>query len=308
MTKGYRIGIDLGATNIKIGLLLGNRIIFKKILPAQNFSSRRDLIDGLCAGINSIFSAAKIRKEKIDGIGIGLPGPIDSEKGIVHYLPNIKGWRTVPLRALIRRRTGLKVFIDNDANLMTLAEARLGAAKGKRNVVGITLGTGVGGGIIAEGNLYRGSSLVAGEMGHIPINESGPSCGCGSRACLESYIGNRQILDKARRMFGNKITLERLSELAKKGNTKARRIWKEVAAHLGLALSGVINFFNPDTIVIGGGVAKAGRIILDEVRRVVRLRAMPVQVKTAKIVKGRLGNDAGMIGAGLLVQEELSKC
>ncbi len=304
MANGYQIGIDLGATNIKIGLLLRNKIVFKKTLPTQSFSSRHGLIDGLCRSIESIFPAVKIKKEKVCGIGIGLPGPVDSKRGIAHYFPNIKGWRNVPLRRLIEKRTGLKVFIDNDANLMTLAEARLGAARGKRNVVGITLGTGVGGGIIVEGNLYRGSSLTAGEIGHIPVNENGPVCGCGASACLESYIGNRRILRSAQRIFGNKITLEKLSSLARRGNLEARRIWKDAAVHLGVALSGMINFFNPDTIVIGGGVANAGRVILDEVRRVVRKRAMPVQAKTVKIVRARLGNDAGMIGAGLLAQEE----
>lgn len=307
MAKGYIAAIDLGATNIKIGLLLRNRIIFKKVFPTKCFSSKKALISGLGEKINEILSMTKIDKKNIAGVGIGLPGPIDSKRGIVHFFPNIKGWRNVPLRALMQKMTQLPVFIDNDANLMALAEARCGAAKGKRNVVGITLGTGVGGGIIVEGKVYRGSSLVAGEIGHIPLNENGPRCSCGGKACLERYVGNRRILANARRAFGKKITLERLSRLASQGNAKAGHIWKEMAGHLSVALSGVINFFNPDTIVIGGGVANAGSIILDEVRRAVKLRAMHVQAKTARIVKARLGNDAGIIGAGLLVQEELSK-
>lgn len=307
MTKDYCVGVDLGATNIKIGLLRQKKLVSKRVLPTKVFSSQKKLIEGICQEIRKCVSGAGIQLKDISGIGIGLPGPVDSEKGIVHFFPNIRGWRKVALREIMRDKMRLPVTIDNDANVMTLAEARIGAAKGKRNVVGLTLGTGVGGGIIVDGKLYRGSSLVAGEIGHIPLNERGPRCNCGGSACLERYIGNRYLLENARRASGPGITLEGLSRLANQGNRKAIAVWKEMAGHLGVALSGIINFFNPDTVVIGGGVANAGRIILDRVRRVVKERAMPTQAKTVKIVKARLGSDAGMIGAGILLQEELLK-
>lgn len=307
MAKGCIIGIDLGATNIKIGLIRRNKIVFKRVLATGAFPSPGSLIEGICSHVRQGLSCAKILPKGVSGMGIGLPGPVDSKRGIVHFFPNIKGWRNVRLRQILRKKTGLPVFIDNDANLMALAEARLGAAKGRRNVIGITLGTGVGGGIILEGHLYRGSSLVAGEAGHIPLNEIGPRCNCGSYGCLERYVGNRYILENAQKAFGRRITLERLSCLANQGNRKAIGIWKEMANHLGVALSGLINFLNPDTVVIGGGIANAGKIILGQVRKVVGLRAMPIAAKTVKIVKARLGNDAGMIGAALLVQEGLYK-
>lgn len=307
MGKKYIVGIDVGATNIKIGLIIKNKIAVKRTLPTKDFSSKTELISGLCVNILRIILEAKISKKNVLGIGIGLPGPIDSANGIVHYFPNIKGWKNVPLRELIRKKINLPVCIDNDANLMSLAEARLGAARGRKNVIGLTLGTGVGGGIIVNGSLYRGSSLVAGEIGHIPLNEIGPKCNCGGIGCLERYIGNRYILENARKVFGKSITLERISLLASKGNLGAIKIWKAVAGHLGVALSGVINFFNPDCIVIGGGVADAGRIILDNVIKVIKMRAMPAQAKTVRILKAKLGNNAGMIGAGLLVYEELAK-
>lgn len=307
MVKEYCIGVDLGATNIKIGLLRQKKLVSKRVLPTKGFSSQKKLIEGICREILKCVSAAGMQQKDISGIGIGLPGPVDSEKGIVHFFPNIKGWRKVRLREIMRKKMCLPVTIDNDANVMTLAEARIGAAKGKRNVVGLTLGTGVGGGIMIDGKLYRGSSLVAGEIGHVPLNERGPRCNCGGKACLERYIGNRYLLENARRAFGAGITLEGLSRLANQGNRKAIAVWKEMAGHLGVALSGIINFFNPDTVAIGGGVANAGRIILDQVKRVVRERAMPTQAKTVKIVKARLGSDAGMIGAGILLQEELLK-
>ena len=305
INEKHIFGIDLGATNIKFSLIYKGRIISKKILPTRNFPSREDLIRALGHTIEEILSEANVLKKNVLGIGIGLPGPIDSLKGIVHYFPNIPGWRNVRLRDILEKKTGLPVFIDNDANLMTLAEARIGSAKGKTNVIGITLGTGVGGGIIVHGKLYRGSSLTAGEIGHIPLNESGPECPCGGTACLERYVGNSRILNQAKKSFGETISLEELSRLAKGGNEKAKKIWENAAQHLGIALSGVVNFFNPDTIVIGGGVANAGEIIFDTVRKVIRMRSMPTSAGTVRIVKAKLGNDAGMIGAGLLVKEEI---
>lgn len=307
MVKDYLIGIDVGATKIKIGLIRGNKIIFKRVLSTPDFISEESLILGICKSINVILAVNRILKERVLGVGIGLPGPIDYERGIVRYLPNIKGWRNVRLRDIVRKKIGLPVFIDNDANLMALAESRIGAAKGKKNVVALTLGTGVGGGIIIDGFLYRGSSFAAGEIGHIPVNETGPKCNCGGAACLERYIGNRHILQEARKIFGADITLEKLSLLANKGNKRAANIWKNVAKYLGITLSGVVNFLNPDVIVIGGGVSEAGSIIFDNVRKALKERAMPTQAKTVKIAKAKLGNDAGMIGAALLARESLCK-
>lgn len=307
MAKKYIVGIDLGATNLKIGLIDGNKIIFKEVLPTADFVTRESLIIAISNGVNDILLKAKIFKENLLVVGLGLPGPVDYQRGIVHYLPNIKGWRNVGLRDILRRKTGLPIFIDNDANLMALAESRIGAAKGKKNVVAITLGTGVGGGIIIDGNLYRGSSFTAGEIGHIPVNETGPKCNCGGEACLERYIGNRYILENAKKIFGKDITLEKLSRLAKEKNKKAVLIWYNVTKYLGIALSGVVNVLNPEAVVIGGGVSNAGAVIFDNLKKVLKERAMQTQAKTVKIVKAELGNDAGMIGAALLAREGLGK-
>lgn len=306
MAEKYCIGIDLGATNIKLGLVRNDKIIYKYSLPTRNFGHQAFLIEALCKNIAAILSEKGIPRKDVSGVGIGVPGPVDFARGIVRYFPNIKGWKNVPLRKIMRQKVRMPVYIDNDANLMSLAEARLGAAKGEKNVIGLTLGTGVGAGIMINGGIYRGASFAAGEMGHIPLNERGPRCNCGGAACLERYIGNRYILQNAKKVFGKNITLEEVSRLAKAGNKKAARIWDGVAMHLGIGLSGVINFFNPGAVVIGGGVSHAGRLILDKVRRVVRERAMPTHSRAVKILKARLGNDAGMIGAALLVQQEFS--
>jgi len=188
---------------------------------------------------------------------------------------------------------------------MALAEHRLGAARGCRNAVCLTLGTGVGGGLILEGKLYRGSSYGAGEIGHMPINEKGPSCNCGGFACLEAYVGNRRIMRQVKAIFKKDIPLEEVSAMAYRGNKKAAALWEAVGSRLGCALTGVVNLLNPDCIVIGGGVASAGKILFDRARETILLRAMPVHARAVKVVGAQLGNDAGMIGAALLVREKM---
>jgi len=304
MKKNYSIGIDLGGTNLKIALLdLHCAIKDKLILPTRSFKDKYDLINAISGAVSAIITKNALNQETILGVGVGLPGPIDTGKGLVHFFPNIPGWKEVRLKDILEKKLRLPVFLDNDANLMALAEYTLGAAKGFRNAVCLTLGTGVGGGIIIEGKLYRGSSFAAGEIGHMPLNENGPRCNCGSFACLEAYIGNNRIMQQARSVFKREISLEELSFLAKKRNRKAIRIWYNVATHLGIALSGVINLLNPDAIVIGGGVSDAGKILFDKTNEIMRQRAMSVQSGSVKILKAKLGPDAGMIGAAILVKQ-----
>lgn len=306
MAKKFIIGIDLGGTNLKIALLnLKYKIIDKDILSTRDFSKKDSLISAIIDSTNNIIKNNRINKIDILGVGVGVPGPVDVKQGVVHFFPNIPGWKEVHLKSLLRGRLGLPVFLDNDANLMAQAEYKLGVAQGFKNVVCLTLGTGVGGGIILEGSLYRGSNYVAGEIGHIPINEKGPRCNCGGIACLETYIGNNRIVSKAERLFKRHISLEELSTLAKKNNKKALMLWSEVGRRLGIAFSGVVNLLNPDCLVIGGGVSGAGKVLFDRVKQTILKRAMSVQAKHVKIFKASLGNDAGLIGASLLVKEEV---
>jgi glucokinase len=304
MSKKYIIGIDLGGTNLKVGLLdLSFKIRDRLNLSTANFLRKEILIAAIVNSIDKIIKANRLRKTDILGVGLGLPGPIDADKGIVHFFPNIPGWLEVGLQKILEKKLKLPVFIDNDANLMALAEYKLGAAKTAKNAVCLTLGTGVGAGIIIEGKLYRGSTFAAGEIGHMPINEKGPECKCGGYACLEAYIGNLRIMRQAQKIFKRKISLEELSRLARH-NKKAARIWSVVAERLGLALVSVINLLNPDCIVIGGGVANAGRILFDKVEETILTRAMLVQARAVNIRKAKLGNDAGIIGAAILVKDK----
>ncbi|MFH1478625.1 MAG: ROK family protein [Candidatus Omnitrophota bacterium] len=302
MNKRVKIGIDLGGTRIKIGLVSDTgKVSFRREIDTPVSSNRERLLSAIDQGVSNVMGLSGIKRHEIAGFGIGVPGPVDSEKGIVHYFPNIKGWDNVALASILKKRTGLKVRLDNDVNVMTLAEHRFGAGRGARNLVCLTLGTGVGGGIIINNEIYRGSTMCAGEIGHMPINETGPKCNCGGYGCLERYIGNRYILDISRKVFGKDITLEGLTDLARKGNKNAQGIWKDLAEKLGTALTGVVNLLNPDKIVIGGGVSKAGSFIFKPLRLTVKRRAMRDQARHVRIVKARLGDNAGIIGASLLI-------
>ena len=302
MHKHIKVGIDLGATRIKMALVdRSGRVSHRREIDTPFNAKRSQIIDSLVDNIAYILKTSSTNKKDVAGIGIGVPGPVDSKKGIVRYFPNIKGWNNVPLKAILERRLGLKVVLDNDVNAMTLAEHKFGAGRGAVNLICITLGTGVGGGIIIDGRLYRGSTMCAGEIGHIPINEKGPRCNCRGIACLERYVGNRYVLGRARKILGKAITLERIDGLAKEGNKKALGIWQDVGSKLGVALTGTVNLLNPDMIIVGGGVSKAGELILTPMRKTIKARAMKDQAKHVKIVRARLGGNAGIIGASLLI-------
>jgi len=299
----YIIGIDLGGTNLKLGLFDFRLKIKDKLILTTPRLNKGQLIAVITDSLKKLLVKNRLAKKNIAGVGLGLPGPIDSQRGIVHFFPNIPGWKKVPLKTILKNKLGLPVYIDNDVNLMAVAEHEFGAAKKFQNVVCLTLGTGIGGGIIIQGRLYRGSSYAAGEIGHIPINEIGPRCNCKGMACIESYIGNQRILNQARRLFQRAVSLEELSRLAKKKNKMAVGIWQEAGRKLGIALTGVINLLDPDCIIIGGGVANAGRVLFASIKNTIKKRTMFPQVSCVKIFQARLGEDAGMLGAAILAKE-----
>ncbi|MDD5059585.1 MAG: ROK family protein [Candidatus Omnitrophica bacterium] len=306
MIKKFIIGIDLGGTNLKCSLLDNKlKIRARNSFSTKSFNSKEKLIRGLADSINNFILSSGYDAGAILGVGIGVPGPVDTFKGIVHFLPNIPGWKEVNLKKVLEKKTGLKVFIDNDARLMSLAESKIGAARGFSNVLCLTLGTGVGGGLILNNLLYRGKDNAAGEFGHVPINITGPKCGCGSEACIETYIGNNAIKKSAVSIFGAGISLEKISYLARNNNRKAVKFWNEAGKKLGIALSGAVNLLNLDAVVIGGGVSSAGWPLFEGIKQAIAKRSMSVQGKRVKIYRAKLGVDAGIIGAGYLVKERL---
>ncbi len=304
MVKKFIIAIDLGGTNLKCALLDSRlKIKARSYFNTRSFDNKPKLIQGIIQSVESFMVNHRLNRSAVLGIGIGMPGPVDTRKGLVHFLPNIPGWKEVGLKKILEHKTKLPVFIDNDAKLMALAEYKCGAAKKYKNALCLTLGTGVGGGLIIDGALYRGPDNAAGEVGHLIINEEGLVCGCGGRGCLETYIGNNHIIREARKLFGPGITLEEVSALAGKKNAKAINFWNQVGEKLGVAVSTLVNVLNLEAVVIGGGVSHAGNALFDSVRQTVRSRAMRVQGQRVKILKAKLGVDAGIIGAGYLVKE-----
>ncbi len=300
----YVVGVDVGGTNIKLGLVHPRgKVIARNYFATSPFaSSKIRLINALADAVAAIITRAGLTKKDIAGIGVGLPGLIDHAAGIVRFLPNIPGWRNVRLRAILAQKTGLPVVVDNDVKLITLAEWKFGAGKGAANMMCITLGTGVGAGLILNNTLYRGEGNAAGELGHMPLNELGPACNCGGWGCFETYVGNRRLTTHANRIMDAKnMTLERMYALAKAGNRKALRFWHETAEHLGNGLTGAVNLLNPRLIVIGGGVSNNHQFLFPTIKAVIRKRAMATQAAMVHITRAQLGDDAGIIGAQVLV-------
>jgi len=319
----YLAGVDIGGTNIKLALVDREaRLTVKRTFSTLKFKGKSALIDAIVSQIEGLVSGQGINKKDIIGIGIGAPGAVDIRTGTVHYLTNIPDWREVPLGSILKKRLGIPVFVDNDANVMALGESYFGAGVGAVNMLCVTLGTGVGGGLILDGKLYRGSSYAAGEFGHIPINIDGPKCRCGSRACVEAYAGNSYIVKEAAHSIRkgaktlitklvkgdlSKITPEIISEAARKNDRFSKKIWTDVGEKIGVGLAGVVNLLNIERIVIGGGIAEAGRILFDPIRKTIKERAMRLPANTVKVVKAKLGYDAGLIGTATLVLYELER-
>lgn len=306
--SNYTIGVDVGGTNIKLGLVnRSGKIMARSFLDTKSFcKSKNKLIDAIVKEIRDLIVQKKLVKKDIAGVGLGLPGPIDSEKGIVNFLPNIPGWRNVPLKRMIQEKLRIPTVVDNDVNLVTLGEWKFGAGRGYKNLMCMTLGTGVGGGLVLNGALYRGEGFVAGELGHMPLNEQGPKCNCGGLGCFEHYVGNGYLTKKVRKIFRNKsIRLPDVYRLAKRGDGRAIRFWEETATHIGNGLVGVVNLLNLRLIVIGGGISNTFPILSKTINAVIKHRAMDVQSKMVKIVRAKLGDDAGIIGAHVLVKESI---
>ncbi len=305
------IGIDFGGTSVKVALIQESRIVATgEPVPTQQYSGPNALLDALGERINQLSLTAAEHGQPKPPIGIGLPGLVDSVNGIVHELTNVPGWHEVPLRSILSERIERPVILENDANAMAYGEYRYGAAKNGRNVICITLGTGVGGGLILDGRLYRGSQLAAGEIGHLSIDYRGVTSPFGNLGGLETYVGNQRIIERADEAYRSAgktapspLTPRTLADAANSGCPIAKEIWSEVGTQIGAGLASSVWLLNPDTIVIGGGVAAAGALVFDPIIHTVRSRTAPVVHQSLAIVPAQLGNDAGMIGCAALALE-----
>jgi len=295
------LGIDWGGTYIKAGLVSAKGKILKKtVYSSQDLKKKSVFLNTIKELLDSF------KKFKIKAVGIGAPGIIDTEKGFIYYLPNIAGWKNYPLKDILKRKLKLPIFIDNDANVFALAEARLGAGRTQSRVIFLTLGTGLGGAVVVNGKLIEGKTSAL-ELGHIPISLKGELCGCGARGCIETFVGNKYLLNRYNSLTKKKKRVKEVKEIFQRGlggERYALQVWQEFSYALGKFLSGMINVFNPQVIVFGGGVSGAFRLFKPLVWQVIKKEAMWPQVKGLKLVKARLDN-AGIIGAALLAKDSL---
>lgn len=320
MAKKYRLGVDLGGTNIKIAVVdEKGHIAYSKSIPTNADRGFESTFENIKTLIQDTFKESAINKSDLSGIGFGCPGLIDSVNGIVRDLPNMPGWVNIQLAELIHREFGLKTRIDNDVRVATLGEYKFGAGVGVSNLICITIGTGIGSGIILDGKLIKGANLCAGEIGHMTLQEhAGPICGCGNTGCLEALGSASAIVkrgeellsggrpSKIRELKGEgMLTPQIIAEAAQKGDPPAQRILYETGRWIGIGLANVVNLLNPELIIIGGGVAKAGEFLFEPIRETIKKRALKIPGDMVKVEPALLGESAGVIGASLLVSYEL---
>jgi len=306
------IGIDFGGTTVKPGVVSNGEIV-ARLAPIRTHDHPGH--DSLLKAIHEAIEKLRSQHSEVAAVGAGLPGMVDSINGRVWQLSNVPGWEDVALTALLEQWTGLPAAIDNDAKAMTYAEWLFGAAHGGKNVVCVTLGTGVGGGLIFDGKLYRGSNLGAGEIGQMTIDPNGVPGQYGNFGALEKYVGHVQISERAQTLYGAAgltKTLDECSPLAlekaaRAGDTVAHRVWEEVGFNIGITLCDIVWLLNPDRIVIGGGVGKAGEYVFGPIRRVIEERTMKIFHQDLTIVPAKLGNDAGMIGSAALALDKAAE-
>ena len=309
------VGVDLGGTFVKTALVdQTGRILKRSSIPTDAEAGVPKVLGRIQEAVRAVLDSSAL------GIGIGTPGLVNSKAGEVSNLANFKGWDHVPLASEISAAFSLPSFLDNDGNVMALAECLWGAGKGAQSLVGITLGTGVGGGFVAAQMPYQTWGLSAVEIGHIVVVHDGPACACGGKGCLERFVGNRFIVERflerldkghASRALDlvqgrrEALTPEILSQAADQGDVLSQDIWRETGEYVGSALITAINLLAPEVIAVGGGVAKAGDKLLQPMRAWVDRHAIPVLAKACRIVPASLGNDAGVVGAACLAMQSL---
>ena len=307
------IGIDLGGTKISTALVDGSgRIIahdYRETLAAQGQDA---VVARMLDAAGDVMAQAEVQRPQVAAVGIGAPGPLDVGAGVVVDPPNLPGWDHVPLKQLIEDGLGITTFLENDANAAALGEHRFGAGGGVAHMIYVTVSTGIGGGLILNGELYHGASGMAGEVGHQTIVPDGPRCGCGNYGCLESLASGTAIARRARERVAQgaptliaelaegdleRITAKLVAEAASRGDGEAQRILAEAMDYLGIGMANLVNLFNPQLIVIGGGLTNIGESLFGPVRRAIDQRAFRAQAQAVRVVPAELGDNVGVLGA-----------
>ena len=316
---GHILTADLGATSIDVALAdLNGRILEHRSEPAD-IADGPETVLGRVESLMDAVTAAANRTEPCFGVGIGVPGPVEFDTGRPVAPPIMPGWDDYPIRERLEARFGAPVWVDNDVNVMALGDWRAGAAQGHANVVFVKIGTGIGAGLIFDGQLYRGSNGSAGDMGHAQVLEDGVICRCGNVGCLEALAGGQALAREAELAGqegrsallqaiiddGRSPTARDVAEAASRGDAACVELLQASAHYIGVMLATLVNLFNPSLIVIGGGVASAGDLYLAAIRQTVYRRSLPLATRRLQIVPSSLGPMAGVIGASAMVADEL---
>jgi glucokinase len=311
----FVLGVDIGGTNLVVGSVAedGSRLVATASEPTHAEAGATDVVDRLVGLAERAMAATRLEVPgaEILGVGVGAPGPLDTKRGIVLLTPNL-GWVDFPLRQIIHDRLGLRAALDNDANCAVLGEWWVGAARGARTAIGITIGTGIGGGLILDGKLYHGASDVAGEIGHTTVDIEGRRCKCGNYGCLEAYASGPNIalraveeieagaVSRLPSLVGgdlSAITAQTVYQAAADGDELALEVVNDTARFLGVGIGNLLNVFNPEVVVVCGGVTLAGDHLFVPLRREVARRAFKPAVAACRIVPGELAGTAGVYGA-----------
>lgn len=305
--KNYAIGIDLGGTKISAAIAdLNGNVIFQTTLPTNAQEGEESVLGRMISVIETLLEKSNKTIEEVVSIGIGSPGPLDAKKGIIITTPNLP-FRNCDIVSPIKNKFNVPVYLDNDANVAAIGEFMLGAAKGTENMVYITVSTGVGGGAVINGKIYRGNTSNALEIGHTTILPDGPRCNCGNHGCVEALASGTAIAKRAKEAIerGLDTTLANYENVtsyevfreAEKGDIVATDILDRSLNYLGICVANTITSFDPEMVVIGGGVSKGGDIVFERVQQVVNERCFKAMAEACKIVPAGLGTDAGVIGA-----------
>ncbi len=311
----YVIGIDIGGTNLVVGAVAedGSRLLVESSIETRAQDGPDTVLTRLAELGRRVIaeSRAKDPTAEIVGVGVGAPGPLDTRTGVIFLTPNL-GWVNLPLRQRMADQLGLPATLDNDANCAVLGEWWRGAARGTRNAIGFTIGTGIGGGIIVDGRLYHGASDCAGEFGHMTIETAGRRCNCGNYGCIEAYAsgpaialrtveaiqsGAESVITKYVAADLTRITAQTVYQAAQDGDELALEVVRDTARYLGAGVANLINVFNPEVVVICGGVTLAGDRLFAPLRQEVTRRAFKPAVQACRIVPGELVGSAGVYGA-----------
>ncbi|MEU3448079.1 ROK family transcriptional regulator [Streptomyces thermolilacinus] len=303
---GIVIGVDFGHTHLRVAVgNLAHQVLAEESEPLDVDASSAEGFDRAEQLVKRLIEATGIGPEKVIGVGLGVPGPIDVSSGTLGSTSILPGWSGINPSQELSARLGVPVYVDNDANLGALGEMVWGAGRGVRDLAYIKVASGVGAGLVIDGQIYRGPGGTAGEIGHITLDESGPVCRCGNRGCLETFAAARYVLPLLQPGHGPDLTMERVVQLAREGDPGCRRVIADVGRHIGSGVANLCNLLNPSRVVLGGDLAEAGELVLAPIRDSVSRYAIPSAARQLAVAPGALGGRAEVLGALALVLSEM---